>query len=329
MVDGSRALGKFAPGRPRNRLGRHPDAMNRLGFLPSRMTLGAVQLGMPYGIANRQGQPDDTETDAILDRADRGGVTVIDTARAYGNSEPRIGRWRAERGRSDIRLVTKVPPLPAGSPHERRIALYEHLSASKAALQVKCLDLVLVHRETDLLDPAIVDSFQQAVADGKIAAFGASLYHPQNGLELLEKVPLAAIQLPASLVDDRFQRAGVFAAAQERSVVVFVRSAFLQGALLMEPESLPPHLMGLREPINMVRDFAQRQQRPLIEILVLAVRDIPGATSVVIGVERAQQLDACLAAINASPIDPAALVLLRQRIGCIPEAAVDPSTWPR
>ena len=59
----------------------------------SQFVLGAAQLGMNYGISNKTGQPDKTEAFSILDEAIKNGVTMIDTAQAYGKSESIIGEW--------------------------------------------------------------------------------------------------------------------------------------------------------------------------------------------------------------------------------------------
>lgn len=303
--------------------------MNLLGFSPSPLTLGTVQLGLPYGVGNRDSTPSPAEAGAILDLAAQGGVRVIDTARAYGNSEASIGAWLKARRAEDMRIVTKVPALGTGPARERKAALQDHLAASLSALGRDRLDLVLVHRETDLLDPMVVDTFQEAVRDAAIGAFGASLYRPAVGLELLERVPLAAIQLPANLLDRRFEQAGVFAKAKARGVAVFVRSVFLQGALLIEPDRLPPHLDALRKPVAIIRDFAIRQNRSLGEILILAARDIPGATSLVIGVNRAEQLVPHLSAIAAPAVNSGMLESLRDEIGVVPDTAIDPTAWRR
>ena len=72
------------------------------------LVLGGVQFGLPYGIANRTGAPDDGEMQAILALAESSGVTHLDTAAGYGDSEARIGSTL--RADSSLRIVTKLPP---------------------------------------------------------------------------------------------------------------------------------------------------------------------------------------------------------------------------
>lgn len=75
---------------------------------PRRLALGSAQWGMPYGIANRSGQPAPAEVAAMLTRAQAVGIHTIDTARAYGESERLIGALAPQD--SGWRVVTKLAP---------------------------------------------------------------------------------------------------------------------------------------------------------------------------------------------------------------------------
>jgi aryl-alcohol dehydrogenase-like predicted oxidoreductase len=81
----------------------------------SKLTLGTVQLGQAYGIANTTGQPSREDSYKILQTAYEQGLRSFDTARAYGDSETVIGEWIKEfaPSRETYRLATKLAPLPA------------------------------------------------------------------------------------------------------------------------------------------------------------------------------------------------------------------------
>ena len=74
------------------------------------LTLGTAQLGMHYGIANVDGQPDPQEAVRILETA-RAGVGFLDTAAADGDSESVLGQWlpRVDPGQG-FRIVSKIAP---------------------------------------------------------------------------------------------------------------------------------------------------------------------------------------------------------------------------
>ena len=78
----------------------------------SMLTLGTVQFGLPYGIANTHGQPAYETARDIIACAVEGGVNVLDTAVSYGESEAVVGRALAELGIADrVLVVSKIPAM--------------------------------------------------------------------------------------------------------------------------------------------------------------------------------------------------------------------------
>ena len=54
--------------------------------------MGTAQFGMDYGVTNNSGMIDKLEIKEILKEATNLGITFLDTAQAYGNSECLIGK---------------------------------------------------------------------------------------------------------------------------------------------------------------------------------------------------------------------------------------------
>jgi len=296
-------------------------------FTPSPLTLGTVQLGLTYGIANGSGLPSEGEACAVLDAATDGGITTLDTARAYGVSEERIGRWLA--GRTDPatapHIVTKIPAVPDGTAADKQAFVAAALDASAATLGRRPLDLVLVHRGADLLDASVRGSLEAARDAGVIGGFGASVYEPVMAERLLREVEISALQAPISLVDRRLATSGVLTEAARRGILVFARSVFLQGALLLDPDRLPPHLA----PLAAVRRSLSEFDMPIATLALLGVRDLTGVSSVLVGVERAEQLIPHLAALQLPRLSQTVLGEIAAIAGSLPERVIDPSRWPK
>ncbi len=302
---------------------------SRIRFEPSPITLGTVQLGMTYGVANTSGQPTEAEALRILDRAVELGVNTIDTARMYGTAEQTIGKWLASRKLPGVRIVTKIPKIPIGSDAERKRFVRGQIAASKAALGIEPMALVLVHEESDLLDPAVVEEFQSALASGSIEGFGASVYRLAVAERLIATTPIAALQVPANIADNRFEQAGLLKAASKLNIAVFVRSVFLQGILLMTPERLPDHLKAFAPLLAALADAARRSGRSVLELLIAAIRDVPGVTSLVLGVDTAWQLEPNMRALLAPPVPPNIREDLMQSASRIPPEILMPTNWKR
>ena len=281
-------------------------------------------MGLSYGINNTTGRPNERGAFAILDAARGGGITTFDTARAYGDSEDIIGAWRRTRA-LDCFIVTKLAPLSALSKDEKAGAARRSLEASVAALG-GALALVLAHRETDLLSADVRSVLDDATSAGVIEAYGASVSTVDGALRLMDHVPLAALQLPVNVADQRF--APVISRAARAGILVFARSLFLQGALLMAPAKLPPHLAALKQGIDVLNDLSRKTGRSKSELCLLAVRDRPGINSLVVGVEKVDQLVEHMTAIDALSLQAD----LKNELACafagLSEHILDPGRWP-
>jgi aryl-alcohol dehydrogenase-like predicted oxidoreductase len=302
---------------------------SRIRFEPSRITLGSVQLGIRYGIANTSGQPTEAEAFRILDRAVELGISTIDTARNYGAAEKLIRKWLVNRKPAGVRVVTKVPKIPTGSNAERKQFVRGQIAASQAALGIEPLALVLTHEETDLLDPAVVEEFQSALAGGLIEGFGASVYDVAVAEQIIATTPIAALQVPANIADRRFEQAGVFSAASALGIAVFVRSVFLQGILLMTPERLPDHLQAFAPLLVALADAALQSGRSVSELLITSIHEVAGVTSLVLGVDTASQLEPHSRALLAPPLPSAIREDLIQCADRIPPELLVPTNWQR
>ena len=86
------------------------------GLVVSVIGFGAFKIGrnQKTKYAEAYDLPEQPEVDALLDRLIEEGISLIDTAPAYGCSEERIGRWLKRSGARDrIVLATKVGERPS------------------------------------------------------------------------------------------------------------------------------------------------------------------------------------------------------------------------
>ncbi|HWM14948.1 MAG TPA: aldo/keto reductase [Gaiellaceae bacterium] len=159
-------------------------AMGTTGVEVSRVALGCGNFG---GIGSApaffgQGESEE-EAFALMDAAWELGITLFDTADAYGGgrSERAIGRWLARRGaevRERIVLSTKVFHSVEGNPADRGLApdrIRRQIEGSLKRLGVERVDLYLIHApdpETPIGETLV--AMDELVRAGKVGAIGAS-----------------------------------------------------------------------------------------------------------------------------------------------------------
>jgi aryl-alcohol dehydrogenase-like predicted oxidoreductase len=172
----------------------------------SGLTVSAIGLGC-MGMSQSYGQPDDEESIRTIHRALDLGVTLIDTADAYGKgaNERLIGRAIRTR-RHDVVLASKfglVPP-PAGGPATAVDARPERVrgccETSLQRLGVETIDLYYLHR----VDPAVpveetVGAMSDLVREGKVRCLGLSEAGARSLRRAYATHPIAALQSEYSL----------------------------------------------------------------------------------------------------------------------------------
>ena len=292
-----------------------------MAWQPSPLTLGAAQFGFSYGVANRAGKPSFERVCAILKAAAAGGVAVLDTAAAYGDSEKVLGEALRATGLADrFAIVTKAPPFPDGERDpdgfaERSVAgSLERLGFSRVAA-------VLVHRETDWEHwPRLARLAER----GWIGEAGVSL-DTARFLDRVADAPVA--QIPVNAVDRRFE--AFLDAAAARGTRLFARSAYLQGALAMDEAELPPYLAELAPAHRLLTEIARARGMGRRELCFRYALGRKGVSSVVFGVDDPEQLRENFAFAAAGPLPEAAMAEIRAAVPALPETVVRPFHWPK
>ena len=303
---------------------------------PAELVLGSVQLGLPYGIANRTGQPSRSAAVALVQRASDRGVLEFDTARAYGDSEERLGEALATRRVG--RTITKLSPLadlPADASREQvRAAVDRSVSASMAALKRGRIDCLLLHRAGHMtaFGGALWERLIELLEDGTLLSLGVSVQTVEEAHETLSNRDVQHLQLPFNLLDWRWRQAGVIDRIRARAhVTIHARSVFLQGLLTAGDPTLWPAVGGVsgRDAITLLENLAREYGRESVADLCLAyVRGQDWIDGVVVGMETEDQLNSNLRLFVKPPLGAAECEEVARRIPKMPEQLLNPALWP-
>ena len=164
------------------------------------------------------------------------GLTVFDTAHAYGHGEHELGHnerllargLRLGGGEASVRIVTKGGMSRRGGawvPDGRAKTIRADCEASLEALDGLPIDLYLVHAP-DPRTPwrTTVRALARLVDEGLVRRVGvANVSRPQLD-EALEQAPLAAAQVGLNPFDDRALRGGVVDRCVEAGVALIAHS---------------------------------------------------------------------------------------------------------
>lgn len=204
---------------------------------PDKLAVGAIGYGaMSFGdYYGQSGYNKDRAASGILDRAAELGVTLIDTADAYGPSEQILGRALKGR-RDDFVVATKFGIVqPTATTPVRvdgsRDYLRGQLEQSLRRLGTDHIDLYYVHR----IDPTTpiedtVEAMAELVTEGKVRHLGLS----EAGVDTLRRAaavhPITALETEWSLwqrgIEDE-----VLPTARELGIAIVPYSPLGRGAL--------------------------------------------------------------------------------------------------
>lgn len=304
---------------------------------PAELVLGSVQLGLPYGAANRTGQPSRPDALHLVHRAADAGVSTFDTARAYGDSEDRLGE--ALESRKTVHTVTKLAPLgdlPADAPRDMvRAAVEDSVAQSLLSLKREKLDCLLLHRAVHMTSHggAVWERLIEFLEEGTVLALGVSVQSPAEALMALECSDVQHIQLPFNLLDWRWREAGVIDRIRARAhVTIHVRSVFLQGILAAGDAGVWPAVPGVR-PAEMVRRIADLTaafgRESAADLCLAYARGQDWIDGVVVGMETTDQLDTNLRLFLRPPLAAEDCACIEALVPRVPAQILDPAQWPR
>lgn len=253
-----------------------------------KIALGTVQFGLNYGINNSGGQIPEDEVGRILELAAQGGIEVLDTAAAYGNSEDVLGKSLTKLGKS-FKIVSKLAP---GSKAD---FVKTSFSNSLQKLNQESLHGFLIHHFQNLKDdPQIWPEMRKLQQSGKVKRVGISLYHPHEAEFLWKQgIDFQIVQVPYSIFDQRFEK--VFPEMKKRGVEIHVRSVFLQGLFFKNPAQLPVHFQSVKNKIDRLQHLARSNGFSIADLCLGFALNNSFIDQVVIGVDSLKNLEENLA----------------------------------
>jgi aryl-alcohol dehydrogenase-like predicted oxidoreductase len=304
--------------------------MGRTGLRVSEICLGTMTFG---------NQADQETSFAIMDVADKAGVTFIDTADVYplggdltmvGRTEEIVGAWLKERGaRERIVLATKCRGAMGPGANDEGLSRKHIISACEASLrrlQTDYIDLYQAH-QVDLTTPIdeTLRAYDDLVRSGKVRYIGCSNYPAWQLADALwtsEKYNLARFDCdqPRYNILFRMIEDEVLPLCRAHGVGVIAYNPLAGGMLTgryRQMRSIETDMrFGLKnsgelyrkrywndaifEAVDKLAGFLEPRGKNLTNVALAWVLARPGVTSAILGASRPEQLQESLGGVGLS-----------------------------
>jgi aryl-alcohol dehydrogenase-like predicted oxidoreductase len=280
------------------------------------LALGTAQFGLPYGVAGRSRPLDDVEARAVLEAAARHGLRWLDTAAAYGDIEQRLSGLC---GDLPFLVVSKLPALPTKIDGAGATAFFvDSLRRSRERLGDR-LRVVLFHRPDDLVGEEGHRIWTAVEAEAKAAGIelGISCYTISDLRALVKAFPLRAAQLPGNA----FDQALVDLSAKEVPGLFQLRSAFLQGLLLMSEADASRRLPAAAPALRRWHAWCDARGLERIEAALGLVKGFSAFDQCVVGVDGIEHLQRIANAWSGCK------AIRAPEVACTDPEVIDPRRW--
>lgn len=239
-----------------------------------RIVIGTAQWGLDYGITNTNGRLEENLIEEIVDLSVALGISKLDTASVYGDSEKRISKLGRDFS-VQTKIVASTPSGKVDSLHQLEQSL-ETLSRSEVE---SCLiwDWGALSRNNRF---KALEGLSLAKKLKLTNQIGVSIYNSDEFADVIDfEIPVDLVQVPISILDQRLLNDEWVERLIDFGVKFQARSVFLQGVTLGGGNSiheLHPDVVRLKElhqslnvsAVDLSLDFIKRI--PWIHEVILA-----------------------------------------------------------
>ncbi len=249
----------------------------------SKIILGTAQFGLNYGINNTNGKPTEEQVFGILDFAYSKGITIIDTADAYGNASEIIGKYNTiKANKFEINTKFKIDSSE----------LKTQLDNSRIKLNTNSIHVYFYHNYIDFINyPNLKAQLLNLKEKGEIEKIGLSVYENDEFKKACDTDIIDVIQFPFNLLDNLSKRGELIKLAKDKGKELQGRSVYLQGLFFKPRNEMPPKLKSLLPPIDEIRRIAQNAGISIEQLAFSYVLQQNEIDNILIGVDTVHQLN--------------------------------------
>jgi len=253
-------------------------------MLENKLILGTVQMGLPYGINNDQGQITEEDSIVILRYAFQNGINYLDTAEAYGTAHAVIGKYHQLYPDNKFHVITKLP-------HHIDQNIAFKVETYLNELNVTSLHALLFHSYTSYKENIEnLHLLNTSKENGKIEKLGVSVYTNDQIDDVICDENIDIIQLPYNIFDNKNQRGIYLEKIRQSGKTIHTRSCFLQGLFFSSIDSEKTIVTKLRNELMEIQNISVQHSISVQRIALNYCIQEPLIDQVLIGVDTLDQL---------------------------------------
>lgn len=283
--------------------------------------LGSANFLGNYGIEKVTKSVHPLEFLKILNQAHNFGISRIDTADSYPIAElfptsniQKINKFKID---SKINLGRQFT----------EDEFMQHVYKSIINLGVNNFECLYLHNLNPLMEPNIEITkrcLKRILDDGLAVKIGVSVYSEEEIKLSITKLPdFRTFQILENICDRRLYNSKYLSDLHNDGIELNIRSIFLQGLLLTEPNLIPSHLAGAKSIINEFDDIVTKINSSRLEFCVAYAKGIRWASNVVIGVGSLSEL------ISITNVQMSLTKSQIEKIPKLPPKLKDPRNWKK
>ncbi|WP_339060503.1 aldo/keto reductase [Tepidibacillus marianensis] len=271
---------------------RHIERMDNtevtfLGF-------GALSIGRDwgYGTMEQKQRPTEEESGRILNSILDLGVNLVDTARAYHQSEERIGNYISSR-RNEYVLATKCGEHsiePSTYYDFSYDAIKESIDRSLRLLKTNVIDLLQIHFGPDpekvVENGETLAAMKDAQKEGKVRFLGASI-DGELATRLIRSRDFDVMQMEYHLLNQKNKKNIQF--AKERGMGVLIRTGIGRGLLTSRALELMDTEFREKEKVSQLLELVENDGDLLQALALQFLYQEEGISSVLIGTKSVER----------------------------------------
>ena len=279
----------------------------------AKFILGTANLGSMYGVNNTKKYSRELSK-SVLQYALSRGITTVDTAAEYGNAEELIGETM--NSSAYPRIITKIPSRASYS--------YEYVStcldSSLEKLKQSNIHGLMFHDPEINTKREVAEISKRLLGSGKVEHIGFSAYSINAVLEAKAINPNWTIfQVPENILDRRLYDSSELVEMVNSGNLLFVRSIFLQGLLLLNSNDLPERFRKYRGLFQSLQLLAENSGVNALDLCLSYASQISWSSGSIVAADSIQQLDEILD-FNQVEVD-------FEKLERLPEIVLDPRRW--